>query len=80
MHVNEEVNEVDNEKPNISDCVAPCSVSSPTISLEDVEYLLNGHATLPKSWILLDNCSSTDLISNSSLLHGIHTVDHSIYI
>ena len=32
------------------------------------------------SWILLDTFSVTNLVRNPSLLHNIHTVDHSIGI
>ena len=49
-------------------------------SIEHVETLLNGRGRLPESWILLDTCSSADLISNPSLLKDIHMVDRTMNI
>ena len=42
--------------------------------------LVNGRHNLPSSWLLLDSCSTTNLITNKALLHDIHTVDTSIRI
>ena len=42
--------------------------------------MMNGQHNLPNSWLLLDSCSTDNLITNRALLHGIHTVDTSIRI
>ena len=57
----------------------PAQCPPPQLAL-NMWTLFNGQGTLPMIWILLDTCSSADLISNPSLLHDIHTVDHSICI
>ena len=83
VHVNEETNEPCEHETqtsaNSSDDVTPYlphPTSQPSMtSIEHVKALLNGRGRLPESWILLDTCSSADLISNPSLLKDIHTVD-----
>ena len=42
--------------------------------------MMNGQHNLPNSWLLLDSCSTANLITNRALLHDIHTVDTSIRI
>ena len=42
--------------------------------------MVNGQHNLPSSSILLDSCSTANLIMNKPLLHDIHTVDTSINI
>ena len=88
VQVNEETNEpcehVMQTSTNSSDDVTQYlshRTSQPTMtSIEHVETLLNGRGRLPESWILLDTCSSADLISNPSLLKDIHTVDRTMNI
>ena len=42
--------------------------------------MVNGQHNLPNTWLLLDSCSTANLITNKALLHDIHTVDTSISI
>ena len=42
--------------------------------------MVNGQHNLPNGWLLLDSCSTANLIMNRALLHDIHTVDTSISI
>ena len=40
----------------------------------------NGPSSLPDTWLLIDSCSTVDIISSSNLLHGIHRVSPPIRI
>ena len=40
----------------------------------------NGPASLPHTWLLIDSCSTVDIISSPGLLHGIHTVSNPIQV
>jgi hypothetical protein len=43
------------------------------------EVLLEHHALLDK-WLLLDSCSTIDIVSNDNLLHDIHPTDNPIWV
>ena len=40
----------------------------------------NGPASLPHTWLLIDSCSTVDIISSPELLHGIHKVSNPIQV
>ena len=40
----------------------------------------NGPASLPDTWLLIDSCSTVDIISSPGLLHGIHKVSNPIRV
>ena len=40
----------------------------------------NGPASLPHTWLLIDSCSTVDIISSPELLHGIHKVPNPIRV
>ena len=40
----------------------------------------NGPASLPHTWLLIDSCSTVDIISSPELLHGIHKVPNHIRV
>ena len=40
----------------------------------------NGPASLPSTWLLIDSCSTVDIISSPDLLHGIHKVSNPIQV
>ena len=42
--------------------------------------MVNGQPNVPNTWLLLDSCSTANLIMNKALLHDIHTLDISISI
>eukprot|EP00980_Cylindrotheca_fusiformis_P022205 scaffold9090_cov158-Cylindrotheca_fusiformis.AAC.1 len=54
----------------------PVNESSPSVNgyvnFLHAESFLQEQASLPCKWLLLDSCSSVDLISNKELLHDIH--------
>ena len=39
-----------------------------------------GPASLPDTWMLIDSCSTVDIISSPDLLHGIHKVSNTIRV
>ena len=39
-----------------------------------------GPASLPETWLLIDSCSTVDIISSAELLHGIHKVSNPIRV
>ena len=39
-----------------------------------------GPASLPDTWLLIDSCSTIDIISSPDLLHGIHKVSNPIRV
>ena len=39
-----------------------------------------GPASLPDTWLLIDSCSTVDIISSPDLLHGIHKVSNPIRV
>ena len=39
-----------------------------------------GPSSLPDTWLLIDSCSTVDIVSSSNLLHGIHHVSHPIWV
>ena len=39
-----------------------------------------GPASLPETWLLIDSCSTVDIISSTELLHGIHKVSNPIRV
>ena len=39
-----------------------------------------GPEALPDTWLLIDRCSTIDIISSLGLLHGIHKVNNPIWI
>ena len=39
-----------------------------------------GPSSLPETWLLIDSCSTVDIISSPNLLHGIHHVSHPIRV
>ena len=40
----------------------------------------NGPASLPSTWLLIDSCSTVNIISSHDLLHGIHKVSNPIRV
>ena len=42
--------------------------------------LQKGPQALPDTWLLIDSCSTVDIISSPGLLHGIHKVNTPIWI
>ena len=44
-------------------------------------FILNkGPLSLPDTWLLIDSCSTVDIISSPNLLHGIHHVSNPIWV
>ena len=39
-----------------------------------------GASSLPDTWLLIDSCSTVDIISSPNLLHGIHHVTNPIRV
>jgi hypothetical protein len=57
-----------------SACVAQSSMSKVLFNICTAEQIVLEHHTLPARWLLLDSCSTIDVMSNASLHHNIHCV------
>ena len=73
-HLNEHEGVQQDSQPtsNTSDVSAPYSPVSNTLH---IETHIHQHGQAADRSLLLDSCSSTNLISNPKLLHNIHTVN-----
>ena len=69
VHLNEEEMDIHQSEPNLDDLVAPY-----VLPHQDCVFASNaiGCKPLPQWWILLDSCSSANLISDKTLLHNVH--------
>ena len=78
-HLNEHEGVQQDSQPtsNTSDVSTPYSPVSNTLH---IETHIHQHGQAADRSLLLDSCSSTNLISNPKLLHNIHTVDCTLTI
>ena len=65
---------------------SPCaphtaSLSSPIIDVTGAEtHVISAHHVADQCWLLLDSCSTVNLISDKDLLTDIHPVPHSLQV
>eukprot|EP00980_Cylindrotheca_fusiformis_P020860 scaffold7853_cov118-Cylindrotheca_fusiformis.AAC.1 len=71
--------EGENTNPTTSDNANNESVNG-YVNVLHAESFLQGQGSLPSKWLLLDSCSSVDLISNKDLLHDVHPADASMRV
>ena len=74
----EDDEEVSLDKNNLGQAVGPYSLVRRHVEVEVA--LANFTRALPATWLLLDSCSTTNLISNKSWLHNIHNDGTSISV
>ena len=57
----------------------PNAYSDVSFNISSVEQIVLVH-TLPRMWLLLDSCSTTDIFANKSLLTNVHKVTTPIWV
>jgi hypothetical protein len=75
-HANVEDQEAGSANNNSTDVNAYSEVS---FNISSVEQVVLAH-TLPRMWLLLDSCSTTDIFANPSLLTNVHKASTPIWV
>ena len=71
-------NQNTHDKDNLGQAVGPYTLEHTHVGIETA--LASFFHPLPTTWLLLDSCSTTNLISNMSWLHDIHDDSTSISV
>ena len=74
----EDNDEITQDKNNLGQAVGPYTLEHRHVEIETAPASFT--RVLPTTWLLLDSCSTTNLISNKNWLHDIHDDGTSIAV